>query len=320
MAAPVLIDCDPGTDDAIALAMAAGTDALEIGAITTVGGNQTLDKTTRNALDVLSLCGRADLPVTAGMDGPIARDLAIADEVHGESGLANVDLPAADAEATGRHAVDELYDRATAEGALTVLALGPLSNVAIALRRYPDLVSSLGEIVVMGGSVAGGNVTPAAEFNVYTDPEAARIVFDADVPVTMVGLDVTRAARLGPDSIDRIRDLGSEVATVVADLLAHLRVLHDDRYGWSTAPVHDALATAYLADRSVLTTERMHVTVERSGDHTTGATVCDRLDASGQPPNVAVATDVDADRFESLLLDALATYSDTGPDDRPRTS
>lgn len=309
MAAPVLVDCDPGTDDAIALALVAIAPELDLVGLTTVAGNQTLEKTTANALGLLSLYDRPSVPVSPGFDGPISRSLVPASDVHGESGLAGIDLVEAERSATDRHAVDAIDEAATAEDDLTILAVGPLTNVAIALRRYPGLADRIGEIVVMGGSVTGGNVTPAAEFNVHTDPEAAQLVFDAPIPVTMVGLDVTRAARIGPSTNERIREIDSAATDAVADLIAGQIDVHDERYGWSSAPIHDALAAAALLDRDVISTERMRVDVERHGEHTTGTTVCDRLGAGTQPANVDVATAVDADRFEELLVDRLAGYA-----------
>lgn len=308
MAAPVLIDCDPGTDDAIALAMAAVAPELSLQAVTTVAGNQTIEKTTTNALGLLARCDRPAVPVSRGFDRPIVREPVTAPEVHGESGLASVDLEATDGAITDRHAIDAIHDAAVSTEGLTILAIGPLTNVAMALRRYPALTELVDEIVVMGGSIAGGNVTPAAEFNVYADPEAAQIVFDAPLAVTMVGLDVTRSARLDAAVNQRIRAIGSAVTDVVADLIDHLVDVHQQRYDWTAAPVHDALAAAALIDRDILTTERMRVDVERHGEHTTGSTVCDPLGTSNRSANVDVATAVDADSFEALLVDRLGRY------------
>lgn len=308
MPTPLLIDCDPGTDDAIALAAAAASPELNIEAVTTVAGNQTLRKTTQNARAILEWCDAADVPVHPGLHEPLVRNLETADEVHGRSGLADLSLPEPPAPSVEEHAVDVLWERARATGGCRLLAVGPLTNVAVALRRHPELPEALEEIVLMGGSITGGNVTPVAEFNIYTDPEAAQIVFNAPVSVTMVGLDVTRAARLDADATERIRAIGGAVPTGVAELLDHLLTVHEQRYGWASAPVHDALAALSLIDPALLETMPMHVAVERSGEYSLGQTVCDQLGTTERAPNVDVATAVDAERFETLLIDLLSGY------------
>lgn len=307
MATRVLLDCDPGHDDAIALLLALANDGVDLEAVTTVAGNQTLEKTTRNALRTLALAGEADVPVAAGMDRPLVREQVIADYVHGESGLDGADLPQPAAEPVDDHAADVIAGEA-AGGDLTLVPVGPLSNVALALRRTPGLEDDLDRIVLMGGAVADGNITPSAEFNIYADPEAAKVVFAADVPVTMVGLDVTRQARIGPEGIERIRGRGSDVAIAVADLLEFFVEFHREEYGWESVPIHDALALAHVIDPDVLETEHVHVDVETKGDLTYGRTVADVRGVTDEEPNAHVALDVDRDAFFDLLYDALASY------------
>ena len=309
MARRVLIDCDPGVDDAIALALAAVSDELHIPAVTTVAGNQTLEKTTHNARGMLARCGRDDIPVVHGMHRPLVRSLTPASEVHGDSGMASLSFPETEHSVGDRHAIDTIESEA-AEGDLTVVALGPLTNLAAAFLRHPELAASLDEIVVMGGSIAGGNVTPAAEFNIHTDPEAAQIVFDAPVPVTMVGLDVTRAARVGPSFQSELQAIQHDVTDALDELIDHLVSVHERRYGWSTAPIHDALAVATVLDETLVMTESMRVDVECQGTHTTGMTVCDQLGSTDKEANVRVATTVDDDGFRALLLDRFHRYLD----------
>ena len=307
MSTRVLLDCDPGHDDAIAMLLALASDEVDLTAITTVAGNQTLDKTTYNALRTLALADRTDVPVAAGMDRPLVRDQVIADYVHGESGLDGADLPEPETEPIDDHAVDVIVREARA-GDLTLVPVGPLSNVAMALRRAPDITDTLDRIVLMGGAVGDGNITPSAEFNIFVDPEAANVVFGSDVPVTMVGLDVTRQARIGPDGTSKIRGMGSDVAVAVADLLEFFVRFHREEYGWESVPIHDALAVAEIADPGILETDHVHVGVETKGNLTYGRTVADVRGVTDEAPNADVALDVDRDAFFDVLFDALARY------------
>src|SRR5580765_8862465 len=213
MSLPVLLDCDPGHDDAIALLLALGSDELDVRGITTVAGNQTLEKTTANAIRVLELAGRAEIPVAAGAGRPLVREPRVAAEVHGETGLDGPDLPPPQGEPSRQHAVDFLAERI--EGA-TLVATGPLTNVALLLARHPEAVPQ--RIVLLGGAIAEGNVTPAAEFNIWADPEAAHRVFTSGLDVTMIGLDVTHRALVGKAETERLRR-GGRVGAMVAELL-----------------------------------------------------------------------------------------------------
>ncbi|WP_121823053.1 nucleoside hydrolase [Halostella salina] len=310
MATNVVLDVDPGHDDAIALLLALGHEAVEVDAVTTVAGNGTLPKTTRNARRVLALADRADVPVAAGMAEPLVRsdDVIATPEVHGESALDGPDLPEPDRDAVDDHAVDVIRDAAR-EGSVTLVPTGPLTNVATALRQYPAVEDGIDGIVLMGGAAGTGNYTPAAEYNILVDPEAAAVVFDADVPVTMVGLDVTRESRLGRADIERIRGFGDPVGPTVAAWLDYFIGWHEEQYGRESVPVHDALAVGAVIDPGLVETEHLHVAVETSGDHTLGRTVCDRYGVRDAEPNAHVALGVDRGGFVDLLCGTLEAYS-----------
>lgn len=308
MSTDVILDCDPGHDDAVALLMAAQSDAVDLRAVTTVAGNHTIEKTTRNALSILTLAGRTDIPVTRGVSDPLVREQVIADHVHGESGLDGADLPEPAIEPIEEHAVDTIIEEARECDGITLVSVGPLSNVAVALRKSPDLADELEQIVLMGGAVADGNITPAAEFNVFADPEAAYVVFESDVPITMVGLDATRKARVGLDRIDAIREMGSDVAIAVADLLEFTMDFHEEEFGWPDVPVHDACAIAEVIEPGILETEHVHVAVETRGELTYGRTVADIQGVTDKEPNVDVALDIDREAFFEMLTSTIEQY------------
>src|SRR5919199_1656548 len=246
-ATPILLDCDPGHDDAIALLLALASPEVELRGITTVAGNQTVEKTTANALRVLELAGRPDVEVAAGAGRPLVREPYVAAEVHGETGLDGSDLPPARRLPLEQHAVDFLAERV---GGVTLVATGPLTNVALLLARHPEVRPE--RIVLMGGAIAEGNVTPAAEFNIWADPEAARKVFDSGLDVTMVGLDVTHRALMRPEHAETLRAAG-RVGEVVAELWAFYHRHHTRVYDFPGTPVHDALALAHVVRDDLLT-------------------------------------------------------------------
>lgn len=306
----VVIDCDPGHDDAIALLLALAQDDWAVDGITVVAGNQTLDKTVRNTLQTLTVAGRADVPVYAGMDRPMVRPLVTAEHVHGASGLEGPVLPEPACEPQAVHAVDWLADHLRAQDdPIDVVATGPLSNLGALLRLAPDAAERIRQVVLMGGAITEGNITPAAEFNIYVDPEAAHVVFESGIPVTMVGLDVTHRALLPSRRFGEIRAMGGPVAEMVADLLEYFARFHADTYGFDGVPIHDACAVAALLDRQLMTTRRLRVDVETAGRHTTGRTVVDLWGVTGHEPNVDVCVDIDADRFFGMLLDAVSRYA-----------
>ena len=305
----IILDCDPGHDDAIAILLAARHPALKLEAITTVAGNQTLDKTARNALKVCTLAGIRDIPIAAGMDRPLVRELRVAADIHGASGLDGPALPEPDRDLAPTHAVDLLIERLLAsEDDITLVATGPLSNLAAAMRREPRIVPKIARIVLMGGAIGLGNTTPAAEFNIYVDPEAAHLVFTCGRPVTMIGLDVTHQALATPEVRERIRALGTPVAHLVDDLLGFFAETYHRVFGFEAPPLHDPCAVAAVIDPTLLTTRAMHVAIELHGEHTAGRTVCDIHGVTGRPANAEVAVGIDVARFWDVLIGTLAAY------------
>lgn len=305
----ILLDCDPGHDDAIAILLAARSPALQLEAITTVAGNQTLEKTTRNALKVCSVAGIRTVPIAAGMDRPLVRDLRVAANIHGASGLDGPSLPEPDVPLAPIHGVDLLIEKLLASnGDLTIVATGPLTNVAAAMRREPRIVPRIQQIVLMGGAIGLGNTTPAAEFNIYVDPEAAHIVFSCGRPVTMIGLDVTHQAQATLEVRARIRALGGPVARLVDDLLGFFGETYLQVYGFPAPPVHDPCAVAWVIDPTLIRSLPMRVDVELRGEWTTGRTVCDRYGRTDRPANAEVGLQLDTSRFWDLLIETLAAY------------
>jgi inosine-uridine nucleoside N-ribohydrolase len=296
--APIVLDCDPGHDDAIALLLALASRELELRAVTTVHGNQTVDRTTANAIRILDLVG-SRIPVAAGADRPLLRERFVAAYVHGETGLDGPALPPPSRDPEDLHAVDMLAQHAA--GA-TLVATGPLTNVALLLALHPDACPD--RVVLMGGSIAEGNVTPAAEFNVWADPEAARRVFESSLDVTMVGLDVTHRALLGAEHRERLR-AGGRVGEVVAELLDFYGRFHAETYGWDGSPIHDAVAVSNVIRPELLRTERRHVAVETSSELSRGRTVVDLWRRTGNEPNANVAVDIDAVAFLDFLVERI---------------
>jgi purine nucleosidase len=324
----LIIDCDPGIDDAFALAFAHGHPALDLRGITTVAGNVGLDRTTANALAVRDYLGLPGVPVTQGCEGPLLRPPLSARSVHGASGLGEAKIPASLARPAEGHAVDYLGSAIGAEpGEITLVAIGPLTNVALALRRYPGLVSQVSDFVIMGGSAGRGNVTPAAEFNIAADPEAAAIVFGAGWTVTMIGLDVTLQARATAAVRDRMRTLGRLADDLLLPSLAGYRASrgpmpqpggpHPTGRGNTGQgntgqgntgqpggpPVHDVCAVAYVAAPGLITCAPARVEVETTGRWTAGMTVTD-FSAAPQDCNTRVAVAIDTGAFWDVVLDA----------------
>jgi len=290
----------------MALLLALASPELELLGVTTVHGNQTLDKTTANAIRVLEFAGRADIAVAAGADRPLIRSGAVAREVHGESGLDGPDLPAARGRPVAAHAVDFLAERIAAAGRpVTLIPTGPLTNVALLLARHPEAADGLERIVLMGGAIAEGNVTPAAEFNVWCDPEAAARVFASGLDVTMIGLDVTHRALLTPAHEAHLRAAG-RIGAMVADLRAFYARFHRSTYDWDGTPVHDAMAVAHVIDPRLVTTEHRNVAVETGSELCRGRTVVDLWRRTDRAPNAHVGVDVDAGGFLSLLVDRIS--------------
>jgi inosine-uridine nucleoside N-ribohydrolase len=302
---PVILDVDPGYDDALALMLACGAPELEVRAVTTVAGIVSLEKTTANALRVLSLIGHVDVPVGAGAEAPLARPLHTAEHVHGESGLDGPELPEPAFAPDGRGAVRLIADivEMSAEP-VTLVPTGPLTNVATFLEEHSHLKGNVDQIVLMGGSMGLGNTTPAAEFNVYVDPEAARAVFESGLPVTMVSLDVTHKAALGPEEVRRLRTLG-QVGEVVAELVTFFAGTYEKVFGFAAPPVHDAVAVAAAVEPGILKIRPMRVEVECQSELTRGETVCDLYGVWGKPPNAEVGIDLDGAAFFEVLYRSL---------------
>jgi inosine/uridine nucleosidase len=297
---PILLDCDPGHDDAVAILLAAGRpDAVELRAVTTVGGNAELQKVTLNARRVLTLAGAIDVPVAAGAAGPRRGDLITALEVHGESGLDGAELPEPAMALDPRAAVELMAER----GPATVAATGPLTNVAALLEHSPQTVR---EIVWMGGSTERGNTRPYAEFNALVDPEAAEIVFSSGVPLTMVGLNLTHQAQATPEVVDRLRAVGNPAARAVIGWLSFFADTYRTVYGFAGPPVHDACALALLIEPSLVRSVDAFVAIETEGRWTRGATVVDLHGRLGRPPNARVAMELDAARFWDVVVEAVA--------------
>jgi purine nucleosidase/pyrimidine-specific ribonucleoside hydrolase len=304
---PVILDCDPGHDDMVAILLAAASPALDLRAITTVGGNGSLEKVTRNALLVCTHAGIRDVPVAAGDDAGGGE----AGEVHGESGLDGVDLGEPDVALDARHAVALMADvlRDSAEP-VTLIPTGPLTNVARLLAEHADLVAEkVREVVLMGGSIATGNWRPLAEFNVWADPEAAHAVFSSALPVTMCGLDVTHQALATEPVLAQLRAIGSPLSALVVDLLGFFADRYRSLWGFPAAPVHDPVAVARVIDPSVVRCVEANVVVERVGEYTRGATVVDRYGVTGRAPNAQVGVELDHGAFWALVVDAVATLS-----------
>jgi inosine-uridine nucleoside N-ribohydrolase len=297
----ILIDCDPGHDDAIALLLALASPELDLLGVTTVAGNQTLEKTTANAIRVLDFVGRDDIPVAAGADRPLVREPFVAAYVHGETGLDGPELPPPQREPLTEHAVDFLAARVTDT---TLVAIGPLTNVALLLSRHPDARPE--RIVLMGGSIGLGNVTPAAEFNIWADPEAAAQVFASGIELTMIGLDVTHEALLMTEDAERLRASG-RTGRMVAELYDFFYGFHRETYGLGGSPIHDAVALAYAFRPQLVQTEHRHVAIECESELTRGRTVVDLWRRTGEEPNAHVGIDVDGRAFVELLLERLPT-------------
>jgi inosine-uridine nucleoside N-ribohydrolase len=298
---PILLDCDPGHDDAIALLLVLASPELELLGVTSVSGNQTLEKTTANAIRVLEFAGRGDIPVAAGADRPLVRERFVAAYVHGETGLDGPDLPPPQAEPISRHAVDFLADRIRErDGAVTLVPTGPLTNIALLLALHPDARPE--RIVLMGGAVGEGNVTPAAEFNIWADPEAAARVFGSGIDVTMIGLDVTHKALFSTAHMGR---LAGRVGEMVTELLRFYDKFHRKVYGFDGSPIHDAVAVAHVIDPALVETKHRNVEIDVESELCRGRTVADIWARTEREPNVHVGVEIDADGFLELLIERI---------------
>ncbi len=305
----IILDCDPGHDDAIAILLAAHHPDIDLLAITTVAGNQSVEKTTRNALKVCSLANIRHVPIAKGMDRPLLRPARHAPDIHGESGMDGPHIPEPDIELDSRHGVDLLIELLlNSNGDITLVPTGPLTNIAAAMRREPAIVPKIAAISLMGGAIGLGNVTPAAEFNIHTDPEAAEIVFDCGRPITMVPLEVTHQALATGEVTARLRAAHRPVASFAADLLVFFASAYHNVFGFPAAPVHDPCAVAAIIDPTILRAHTMHVAIETTGHWTTGRTVCDVYGKVGKQPNTRVGYALDVNRFWDMVINTILSY------------
>lgn len=310
---PVVLDCDPGHDDAFAILLAAAHPAIRLLAISTVVGNQTLAKTTLNARRVCTLAGITDVPIVAGQAKPLVGPVELAADVHGESGLDGPRFGPPSVPVTSTDGVGYLREllRGSAEP-VTVVAVGPLTNIAALLLSTPDIGRHIAEIVIMGGSTERGNSTPYAEFNIYADPEAAAVVFGSGLPLVMCGLNVTHQALAGPQVRRRIAGVGGPLAGACLELLDFFGDTYQRLWGFPAPPVHDPVAVARVIDPSIVGCVPSRVDVELAGTHTRGATSVDLHRRTGREPNALVGTELDADRFWALMVDAIAALTERG--------
>jgi len=306
---PIIIDTDPGQDDAIAILLALASEEFEVLGITTVAGNVPLALTTSNARKVCELAGRADMKIFAGCARPLVRASVTAEEVHGKTGLDGPDLPAPTMPVQPQHAVDWIVDslRAAPAGSITLCTLGPLTNLAAAMIKAPDIVPRIGEIVMMGGGFfEGGNVTPAAEFNIYVDPHAAHVVFTSGVELTLLPLDVTHKALMTRAWIDSLRALGTRTGAAAAAMLDFYERFDMEKYGAEGGPLHDPCVLAYLLQPGLFAGKRCNVQVETGSELTMGMTVVDWWDVTPAAPNCRVINSIDAAGFYGLIHARLA--------------
>lgn len=305
----IILDCDPGHDDAVAILLAANSPSLELLAVTVTAGNQTLENTCRNACNVLSWLGREEIPVYAGCPGPLVRDKMIAADIHGSTGLDGPVFPAQRKFPEPEHAALFLVRRLMeSEGDITVLTTGPMSNLALALRLEPRIAGKIREIVLMGGSFTNGNVTPAAEFNIVADPEAAHICFSAGRPLVMMGLDVTRQVLCTPQIVERMARVGNSASRLFVDMMAHFCRTQKQVFGWAGGPLHDPVTVAWLLDPGVVELKEMNVGIDLSHGPSYGRTNCDFFGYLGLPATARVAVGIDAGRFWDMIEAGLRRY------------
>ncbi len=309
MAKKIILDCDPGHDDAVALLLAVGNPEIDLLGVTTVGGNQSLDKVTYNARAVLEKAHATDVPVYAGCDRPLIRPQEVAASIHGETGLDGVELPVPTRPLEDMHAVNYIVKTIMENepGTITLVPTGPLTNIAMACRMEPAIVDRVKEVVLMGGGYHVGNWSAVAEFNIKVDPEAAHVVFNEPWPLTMVGLDLTHQALCTPEAQKQIESVGTPLSTFVSGLMDFFRKTYQDNQDFVDPPVHDPCTVAYLIDPACVQTRRCPIDIEIHGEHTLGMTVCDLRgpEPSADECHTQVATKLDFKKFWDLVTDAI---------------
>lgn len=303
----IILDCDPGHDDAVAMLLAHGNPDIDLLAVTTVVGNQTLEKVTKNALSVGTIAGITGVPFAAGCARPLVRTIENAPDIHGESGMDGPAQPESAIELDPRHAVDLIIDTVMAHepGTVTLVPTGGLTNIALAARKEPRIVERVKEVVLMGGGYHVGNWSAVAEFNIIIDPEAAHIVFNEKWPVVMVGLDLTHQALATPEVVEKIAAVGTKPAQFVMELMEFFTQTYKDAQGFDYPPVHDPCAVAYVIDPSIVTTRKVPVDIELQGTLTLGMTVADFRAPAPEDCHTSVAVDLDHKKFWDLVTDAL---------------
>ena len=306
----LIIDTDPGQDDAVAILLALASPEINLLGITTVAGNVPLALTQVNARKICDLAGRTDMQVFAGLDRPLVRPLVTAEHVHGRTGLDGPVLPDPETPLQEQHAVDYIIDTLRREpaGSVTLAPIGPLSNIAMAMQRAPDIIPRIRQIILMGGAYFEvGNITPAAEFNIYVDPHAAQIVFASGVPVTMMPLDVTHKALTRTDRVAALRAIGNQTGVAVAEMLEFFERFDEAKYGSDGGPLHDPCTVAWMIAPDIFNGRPCNVEIETASPLTMGMTVVDWWQVSSRPHNALVIGDLDADRFFALITERLVT-------------
>ena len=304
----IILDCDPGHDDAVALMLAGSSEELNLLAVTVEAGNQTLEKTGRNALNLVEFLG-LDVPVALGKDKPLKREAIICSEIHGESGLDGFNFLDLKTTFVDEDAVSLMAILLKEHKKVTIVATGPLTNVASVLLEHPECKQYIDDIVIMGGSIGFGNVTPAAEFNILCDPEAADIVFNSNLVIKMMGLDVTRKVKVDSKIISLMEEIDNDVARAFTKLM---KVFYENQkrvFGFDGAPLHDPVTIVYLLNPNVVKLQKMNVTIDTTGGPSYGRTNCDQFDYLKQKKNANVAIEIDTDKYFEIVLSALKAYS-----------
>ncbi|MBE7638013.1 nucleoside hydrolase [Sneathiella sp. P13V-1] len=308
----VILDCDPGQDDAVAILLALASEKeIDLLGITTVAGNVPLSLTELNARKICEAAGRSDVKVFAGAKGPLFRKLVTAEWIHGKSGIDGADLPNPEMPLQALHAVDFIVETCLAaeDDSITICPIGPMTNVALAIMKEPDIIPKIKEIVCMGGAVREmGNTTPAAEFNIYVDPQAAKVVLDTGRPFVMMPLDVTHKALVTPERLQRFKDFDSKVGDICGGMLDYFNRFDMSRYGFEGGPLHDPCVIAYLIEPEIFSGRHVHLEIETHSELTMGQTVADWWDIMEKEPNALIFDDLDHDRFFELLFERLGSY------------
>ena len=304
----IILDCDPGHDDAVAIMLAAINPKIELLGITVVAGNQKLEKTVNNALKVCNHLN-LDVPVFSGMSRPMIREQLIADDIHGETGLDGPKFEELKIKAEDKHAVNFIIDTLmNSDEKITLVPTGPLTNIGMAIRFEPRIIEKINRIVLMGGSYQLGNMTPAAEFNILADPDAAHIVFSSGVKIVMMGLDLTRQASATKEVVEKIKSLNNKASKLFVDLMEFFAASQKNVFGWSAPPVHDPTTIAYIIDPECIEVKPMFCEIELWSEKSYGRTLCDYFGILKKEPNVDVAVKLDFDRFWNLIYENLKLY------------